>query len=272
MKFAFGGIDFLFLWLIPAALLCFVLLRARRSSRIELLLRFLTITAILIAILQPYIEHRSDFSKALLLLDISDSMDESTSRELLDRVRNMRSQGLEIDILPFAASRADSPVPDDASTYRKLRETWSSLNIGNTNLEAALQSEGSVTGLNVLLLSDANETQGNVRNLFPLLEEGRVHVFPVMPASSIRTEEHTHLAQLTAPLVAPLNRSADIRATLVNPAASDEGGTLTIQHDNKVISSSYVEVPAGKSMVVNALSDPSKEGIKEVTALFRPDS
>lgn len=272
MKFAYGGIDFLLLWLIPAALLAFVLLRARRASRVGLLIRFLTITVILIAILQPYIEHRSEFSKALLLLDISDSMDEAVSQELLERVRSMREQGLEINILPFAGSTADAPVPDDSASYRKLREKWSSLNIGETNLEDALRSQASISGLNALLISDGFETLGNIRNLFPELREESVHVFPVMPASSVRSEEHAHVAQLSAPLIAPLNKSAEIRATLINPADSDEGGTLVIQHDNQVISSSFIQVPAGRSVVVNAQSDPSKEGIKEVTATFRPNS
>ncbi len=272
MKFAYGGIDFLLLWLIPAAMLAFVLLRARRASRAELLIRFLTISAILIAILQPYVEHREEFSKALLLLDISDSMDDAVSQELLNRVRSMSGQGLEVNILPFAGTAADLPVADDLSPYRKLKERYSSLNIGKTNVEQALRNRASVSGLNALLISDGFETLGNARNLFAELRAGSIHVFPVTPASTVRSEEHAHVAQLTAPLIAPLNKSAEIRATLVNPADSDEGGTLVVHHENQVILSSFITVPAGRSVVVNARSDPSKEGIKEITATFRPDS
>ena len=271
MKFAFGGLDFLLLWFIPAVLLFFLLLRAKRASRLELLLRFLTITSVIIAILQPYTEKRTEYSRALLLLDVSDSMDDSSAEDLLRRVREFESRGLELDILPFAAAAGQGYFEDsEALPFRRIRERSSALNIGETNVEEALRSNALVSGINVLMLSDGNETRGNVRSALSDIRNRGLHIFPLLPADSRRSEEHTGIAQLSAPLIAPLNQSAEIRATLSNPSRLKEAGSLTVEHDGKTVLLANVELQPGAETVYTALSDPSKEGIREVTATFRP--
>lgn len=271
MSLDHGSIEALLLWLIPAALVVFVFIRVRGTAKLEILLRFLTLSLLFVAMLGPFVEKRIEFSRAAVLLDISDSMDEGAVQLLLRRIEQFQRQGLELDIFPFSYETRSQALPASGlGSYKSIRESGFDLNIGQTNLEKALLSPRLTPGMNVLLISDGNETKGNIRREVEKLRSTGIHIFPLAPEEERQSERHTNIAQIAAPLVAPVSRSAEIRVTLANPSASREIGSLVIEHDAQTIFDSRVEVDPGSENVYTALSDPSKEGIKEVTATFRP--
>ncbi|MDZ4786740.1 MAG: glutamine amidotransferase [bacterium] len=239
-------------------------------QKTQVILRFLAILSLCLVILNPYLEKTSTKFRATLLLDISDSMNQSVSDELLNQVRNISGSDLELSLYPFAGK--SSVVASDFSTVsntRKLKETWSSLNIGETNLEEAVSKAASLDPENILLISDAFETKGNVEQISSLLK-GKKKIFPLIPNVDTDLTSAFEISKLHAPLVAPSEKSVEIRASIKNDTKSIQSGLLEIKHGSKVIQKRTISVNAGGEFLIKAESDRFKEGTQEVVATFTP--
>lgn len=236
-------------------------------------LRAFALVLLGLACARPYFESRRESGAGLLLVDISDSMNAPVAQQLLDRAEALSSSTIPFDILPFSSRSAG--VPDalrKGAAFRKLQESWSKLDIGGTNLESGLEAALQQPPQSVILISDGRETQGDARRLVGAFRALGSRVYPLVPEESgLRDTEAFVVSKLYAPLVAPVQKSVEVRATIKNDSSVDRTGTLEIRHGDKVLSTRKVSVPAGQEAVEIAESDPSAEGIKEITATLTPD-
>jgi len=244
----------------------------QRFAWIESTLRILTLCSISLALAGPYFEHSIDRARALVLVDVSDSMDEAISDSLIDRLREFQTGGVNLDVIPFAKQTASVLTPlSDISSFRNLKTSWSRLDIGTTNIEQALTSVAERGSGGVLLISDGYETQGASSHSAPILSQGGIKIFPLAPKNSQNAKTEFTISNLHAPMVAPAQKSVDVRVSIKNSSNHETAGTIEIKHDGKVILTKHIEVGAEAESLIVAQSDPSAEGIKEITATLKPD-
>ncbi len=240
-------------------------------SRAELFFRSLALLALGVALATPQCEKSDKSSRLAVLLDISDSMDSEQSSRLYSRAETLaRSIGVEIDSYPFANKPAE--VPALTSSVRIAKTAWGKLDVGATDIERAVESIGfgvSEGSLPVILISDGWETKGNVLRLISE-QAGRVRVFPLMPSEAQQRPTVFKISSLDAPLIAAAEKSVKIRASVHNSTDAVQQGVLEITHAGRSIYREEVRVEAGKEFLVVAESDPSQEGIKEITATLTP--
>ncbi|MBX7144266.1 MAG: VWA domain-containing protein [Oligoflexia bacterium] len=237
-------------------------------------LRAFALMLLALACARPYTESRRESGSALLLMDISDSMEAPIAQLLLDRARQLESSNVPLDVMPFSAKAASAPVRlKSGQTFRQLQDSWNKLDIGATNLESGIEAALQQPPQSVILISDGRETRGDARRLVGALRSLGSRVYPLVPDDiSAQHTDAFKVAKLYAPLVAPAQKSVEIRTTLKNAAETSLSGTLEIVHAGKVIASRAVTVPAGQEIVEVAESDPSAEGVQEITATLKPDN
>ncbi len=261
----------------------FVYLRAKKAglpipSRIESLLRLSVAVALSLAAAQPSRLSIDRKASVQALVDISDSIEPEQGNRLYQQLIKLAHEaGLDLEIIPFAKQSASSSVEgaNIPSSYQKLRQASEKLNIGGTNLEHALDgivasetlSQG---GRGVLLLSDGWETEGDASALKQSLGTNGVRLFPLVPPDPQKPTQSFRISNLFAPLLAPAQKSVDVRVSIENTSAQAQRGKLEITHDKKVIYTQEVAVDPGKEIVVTTPSDPSAEGIKEISARLTP--
>lgn len=259
-----SGYIYLLIAVAVAALVFF----SSKISKIELAMRSFLLLVLAIALLEPYLLVSEKVTSATLLLDISDSMDEAVGDKLLDTVKVYEAAGVSIQVAPFASQVADKT--EDLGDFSKHRESWESLDIGSTNLEAALAVHGT-SSANVLLLSDGNETSGSAQELVRQRANSSAKIFPIIPKVEVAIEGAFRISSLEAPLIAPAKKSVEIRTSLMNSTTEKQSGLLTVVHDEKEVYRERVSVEPGRELVVVSNSDPSSEGIKKVQAHIKPD-
>ncbi len=230
--------------------------------------RMATLAFVCLAIANPYYETTHETSNATVLVDISESMDEAIAERLLKSIRRFSDAGVHVDYIPFARESGRTPVSD--AMFKSLKNAWFKLDVGQTDLEKALRAVMTQPAGSVLLVSDGFETTGNARKSLDALKERGFHLFPLVDETPITTRGFT-VSNLYAPLIAPTQKSVDIRVSLANATATIQPGTLEITHDGKVVLARPVTVKPGEEFLAIAESDPSKEGIREITATLRPN-
>ena len=271
MNFASGNIQELSIALFVALVVIAAAVLKQRTSLIGAVLKFLLFSCLIIAWFQPYREIKRETSNAILLLDVSESMDESTADSLLSKLSALKSSGLEILVSPFAAMAASQTLPlEDGMSFRRIKQRNADLNIGETSLEEPFRNLLNSGDGAVFLLSDGQQTKGNVESMLGDLRAAGIKIFPLVPDKEYRELSHLHISQLYAPLIAPLNHSVDIRVSLNNPSSETESGIIEVFHDTQKVLSQQVSLGSGSEALIVASSDPSKEGIREVTAIYHP--
>jgi Ca-activated chloride channel family protein len=250
--------------------------RRGRPGRIFSLSNFLragTVALLILSLINPQLENKKSSSKAYVLLDISDSNDEAKMQEELDRVLPLEAAGVNLNFIPFSGkTEAGTVSSSSASNYRSTKLAWSRLNIGESNIEAAFRSmEGSETG-SIILLSDGFQTKGDIASALPELKQAGFKVFPFVSNESLVQKEALAISNLHAPLIARKGKSVGIKVSIENSTTSSQTGKLELKHGDKTLFSKSVTISAGREEVFESQSDPSEDGIKEITAIFRPDN
>lgn len=257
-------------WLVPLAIaLLFLDLLLFRNVRNAL--RAMVVIALLAATFGPAWSERRSGSSALVLLDISDSINEESAEKLLAQANAASSSLEQLHILPFAGRSAAYRLErNDGTDFRRLRAAWSSLDIGQSNLEMGLAQAAAYEPANVLLVSDGFETAGDARRSLAQLNASGSALFAFVPPGSSALAEGFRIEKLNAPLIAAAEKSVDIRVTVSNKTNQPQRGRLEVKHEQRSVLSQEVELPANSEQVFVAQSDPSKEGIKQVTATLTP--
>ncbi len=239
-------------------------------------LRFLAIGIILGALSSPYWQESQTKNVVPLFLDISESMDPVVAQELLSKAEKLgRDAKLDIEITPFSKTSAPYSTTAQGGQFHGLRRSWEKLDLGGSNLERALQDLADHAGgdeVRALLISDGFETEGDAASILPSLSAKGVKLFPLTPKDPRGLQARFKISNLYAPLLAPAQKSVEIRTTIQNTTNELQSGVLHLTHDSKTIFKEDVRVEPGAEVVVTAPSDPSQEGIKEITATLTPSS
>jgi uncharacterized membrane protein len=258
------------IFIAAAAILVFIVARLYLKTPVRLaLMRLLAVLLLALALPGPHFEWSQPSSEAIVVTDVSDSFSEPLAESALSRVRAYDGDDLKLSYLPFAAKPA--PFKDTShSDYGGMKRAWSSLNVGETNLEGAIYKAIQTGTKNIILVSDGWETRGSAEQLLPTLKQRGIKIFPVVDERGARSQTLLELTRLTAPMVAPAEKSVDIRATIRNDYESPQNGLLELVHGGKVVQKKIVKLDPGQESVIVGKSDPSKEGIQEVKAIFTP--
>lgn len=115
-----------------------------------------------------------------------------------------------------------------------------------TNLSAAFEAARRLLPDNrerkLVLLSDGNETRGNVASLLPVLRGGNTPVYPLIPP---REQQHaTGVAQLIVPKFAPAHTMVPVRALLLHHQSAAPA-TLRLWINDVMYESRTVELQPG---------------------------
>lgn len=243
--------------------------RGGRGALLSALLKLLALACLAIALGEPYAEEEELENRLRLAVDVSDSMNEAVADQLIGKAWDLRRGGGSIELRPFARSAApESVAAQDPPGYSRLKSEWGTLDIGATSLEEALRKESAAGTASLLLVSDGNETLGDARSL--IASSPGTKIFPLVPPDLAAGPGRFEISRIHAPLIAPAKRSVDIRVSLINTTDTIQKGELEIEHDDRSISKTRVELAPGQESVVVAQSDPSKEGIKEIRATLEP--
>ena len=248
----------------------FIAFRTDRPRPLYATLQILTLISLCIPLFSPTWVSQREEHFLPLLVDISESFDRDIADSLLSKIRSLAaSSGTTLTIVPFSGESLDAGE-DRKQSYHDLRSSHEKLDIGHTNLERAISGALSENG-QILLLSDGWENIGNVSSLIPVLKGNGAKIYPFIPTQILPEGERFKITSLQAPLLAPSGKSVDIRISLLNSTGHPQKGKLTVTHDKKEVSTSDVVLDPQKELLVIAQSDPSQEGIKEITATLTPE-
>ncbi len=279
MKFAAPEMQSLILIILSASLILILIqwIKGRKKAQrkfkdyLEVMLKISALIAISMAALGPYIEEISEKTRATMLIDISESMNESRANQMVDNAKALINSNVDVRIYPFAGKPSPLALyPDEDISIHNLKNSWASLNVGETNIEEALSKVSSLDAENALLISDGYETKGRAENILSVLQQKGVKIFPFAPNEQDETKNIFEVIKLHAPLIAPSEKSVEIRATILNSTQKQQSGIIEIKHDGRTVQKKMISVEAGTESLIKAESDPSKEGIKEVQAIFTP--
>ncbi len=243
-----------------------------KSFKKSLIFALKVLACLLIAasVFNPVYERFKSFSDAILLLDVSGSIDSGVAQDLLTRARELESQGIGIKMLPFAKKSLGLPLAlPGSSSYQEIRGSFGALDTGGTDLEAALQTLKGYQNAKVLLISDGFSTQGDETRALSELATGAVSMFPLTKEVPTNFGEFS-IVDLNLPLLAAAQKSVDIRVTVRNTTKRSQAGTLQVKHSNKIVYQREIQLAAGSEQQFLAKSDPTKEGIGEVQATLTP--
>lgn len=258
-------------WSFVLAVLAFALLFPGASSRrLPFLFRGIAIALLLLALLSPHITTTSYRSTAKLLLDVSESVEPAVADRLLAELKKYQSDALQIAVIPFAGSASDSARSLGSTDYDDYRRQYEKLNIGSSNLESAISSISANDS--VLLLSDGYETIGSIKARLADNPELMPKIYPLIPKENREADGTFRITKLHAPLVAPAQKSVDIRVSVSNTTSQTQRGKLTVKHNEKTVLEQEVAVEPGREELIIALSDPSVEGIKKIVASLQPQT
>jgi uncharacterized membrane protein len=242
------------------------------SVLLRIFLRSIAVLCILLAASGIYREDTKENSQAYILLDISESMDVDQADRLLQSARDLENESLSIELLPFSGSTTGVSTPlSEVRSFRSFQQNWSRLDLGKSNLESGLRGVLSRGGSSVVLITDGWETGGDVERLGPALRGSGAKIFPLIPGEQESLETRFQISYLHSPLIAPAQKSVEVRTSLQNTTDRERVGQLHLTHDGKTILKEAVRVPPGEELLVLAESDPSTEGIKEIVATLTPE-
>lgn len=244
--------------------------KAQKYTSLRFILRTLSVIALIIAAAEPFYEKHTETSDVLALVDISDSLDEGVADSLLRELSKFERDGAELKLIPFSGNAAPVPLAyDDVGSYRSLKQAWSKLDIGKTDLENALGQAISENSGSLLLISDGYETKGDFRAVLGQLKQSAMKLYPLVPADAASSSKFS-ISRLHAPLVAAAEKSVEIRVAVKNSSTDEREGILEVKHEGKSLYKEKVSIAAQSEKLFVVNSDPSKEGIKEVTATLTP--
>ena len=247
-------------------------LRARGLRTIEsltiALLRLLVLSSIIVATAGPFLTTERGVEGLATLVDISSSISPQQGEELLEKARALSQEfGIPLTVIPFGGSVSSSWQESwqgpATQSYLELRSGWERLDIGATDLGAALRSLGDRSPSVALLLSDGYETAGNAASALSTLTTTKI--FP-LTALGESEDSSLQISQLSVPLTVQAQKSAEIRVALTNSALTAQRGELQVLHGDSVVFSNGVEIKPGEDLLVTTESDSKLEGLHSVTA------
>lgn len=234
------------------------------------ILRGLAIALLALAYIDPPLSLFPQKETIPVLLDVSDSMAPDAVDQLIQKIKNSPI-GPQAHIIPFAGKEASFSTPIDSfSDFKSFQSSWTKLDIGSSNIEGGLTRL--LEGGNAILISDGYEHGGDLAQALPALRAASAKIFPLIPEQSFGEQAAFKIAQLDAPLTAPLNTSVPIRVNLQNTTGAAQSGILRVTEGGKELFKQKITVEGGNEQVVSVPSDGTLTGVQEITAVLTPDT
>jgi len=201
-------------------------------------------------------------------VDLSASVDEGVGTQLIEKLNAFRDAGIDLTLFPFGGEVSSAGVVSSES-YAALRRGWGRVDQGNTDLGRAIQ-RAVAGGEPALFTTDGWPTQGAIDAPLQAATGQGVKIYPLVLDNSVSIKGAFRIVQLSSPLVAPAQKSVDIRVAIENTTDQPQTGILKVLHDSKVVLEKRIDVAARQEQLQIATSDPAAEGIKEITATLTP--
>jgi Ca-activated chloride channel family protein len=257
-----------YLWLLILALL--IILISFNKSILPYSRRILRLQSILFALLivmlaNPLIESSKQVSQAVILVDLSDSVDQAEARTLYQKAQALLSDGEQTPVIVFAGT---SKSAASNSSYESLLNLKSEIQTNSSDLEKAIRSASNLSQ-NIILISDAYQNRGNLFDALPDIES---RIFPLIPKVSKEHEgKGMQILSLENPLIVDADKSSEIRAGIFNDSNSSSTAEITIFDGDKEIQKRKVTLAAKKGLSLTALSDSEQSGIRTIRAVLKID-
>jgi uncharacterized membrane protein len=171
-----------------------------------------------------------------------------------------------VELLLFAGRtlRHEGPLSGFDPSQSRHGSAW--LDEGKTNIESALrQLKSSAYAPSALLLTDGLETQGSALRGAALAAAQSIKVFPLVEAGADEAPE-LEITQISAPLVTTIERRAEVSLSLRNEFPQSKSARLKVTQGTKEIDSREVVLEGSQELRLRIPTDPSIEGLNEVTA------
>ncbi len=226
-----------------------VWLWGRSIRHVGLVVKGLSLIAIVIALAEPTTTLPQTRTGAVVLVDTSDSI----TREDLNRASSLilemqrHKHGNWMKVVPFASQTRQLSPQDLAAGFRLVNAANESGN--STNIEAALTSSMSAIPSGyiprLVLLSDGNENEGSTARAIAELE--RLHV-PVdtIPLAG-RQNTGFRLESLSMPGESYAGEQIPIDLTIDSP--QDTHGSISMSADGKDLGSNPVDLKSGANLI-----------------------
>ncbi|MCB0336073.1 MAG: VWA domain-containing protein, partial [Bdellovibrionales bacterium] len=263
--------DPLLLAALVAGLCVICVVVSLRRTRTALLSKFLYATSLMLCLAtlvlivgQPFILNWSGVSKALFLIDVSDSMPEASAEELFQKAKTIAATFDSIELIPFAGQIGPKPYTDFPSSYRSLKANANELDIGNTDLAHAFQGQGLVAADKVVLLSDGWETKGDI---LALLKErpSEYKIFPLVASQEQNRDAPISILQIDAPQMQASGSKAAVRVVIDHETNYQAPLKVELKRGETVLSSHDYRPGTGASKRFSLETDELQEGPQELT-------
>lgn len=261
------------LWTLIVLVLLFALSSWRTRSivhnKLLLLLRSSAIVLLVAAWCGPYLPIPGAAARKLLLVDLSESMNQKQGQELLDRAREFVDS--DTRVFAFASElREFRKLPTDFANWQ---QSFSAEERSVTSLEAALGELGRSTAANseVLLISDANETKGNAISTISQLAQ-RVRIYPLISDRPPEQQESFKPVLISAPQLVPAGSKTKISVSVENTSRNNQQASLGLIINGQPLENQQIELAGETTKVFELESDQIKEGINEVRVVLDPDN
>lgn len=233
-------------------------------------LRILLLLLLTGALCKPYIEQPGNQALIPIYTDISDSLDESLAQQALARAVDMHSVNSVSRVVPFADDTQEISLRMQNPRYTKLKDDNNRLNIGRSNLEAALKHALQNNEKQVLLVSDGYETSGSISTVIPLLQQNGMRIYPVIPEQFEAGEKSIRITDIQAPLIAKKQQNIQAGISIRNSLTNDTAGSLEVTVDGESIYTENIKIRGAEETRVLVPLQMLGEGIKEVITTFTP--
>lgn len=206
----------------------------------------------------PQIYKSTANSSAVALIDVSDSMDESTAEHLLSRLEILLSSVKDLYIYPFAGKTSNQPLTTFPKSYRELKNEFQNLDFGNSDLSQAWYQAVKHGNVDTFLISDGWENSGSIAGVIGA-SEGRI--FPLLPLASENTiDQKLALAQVQAQNIVDAGQVTNIYSTIRNQSDTKEKFRLVLLNGEEVISQETLSLAPNSEQAFPLKSNPIKEG------------
>ena len=242
----------------------------RKLSFPLLLIRLLIFITLILIIASPYVLDSETTKEIPLLVDISESMDQINASQILDKYKYI-DPSITLSLIPFAG-KTGIPV-HFIEDYKSFKNSWSSLDIGKTNIYDAISSLSENGNNQALLLTDGHINTGkDMSKVIELAKNKKIKIYPIFDDQKIVPDYNFSLTALSMPMIAPSESPVEINATIKNNTESEESGILIFTQDNKIIEKKNVTIQPNFEKVISSKSLISKGGVYEINATFEPQN
>lgn len=215
------------------------------------------------SLLNPTITDATKHRTLHALVDISDSMDVSTSDNLLSKLKTYAPESL------LAFGKGVSAAFTNITTLAKIRDSNPGVLTNRSELMKALEVS---TGAPLLLISDGWMSGSREEELLSLVKARGTPIFPLIPENIQNADTPAlTISNLNIPFQAPAKTSVAIRTAVRNTTEKPQQGTLTIRDGGKPVLERSVTIPPNEDMPFSAQSGSDFEGLHKVEVVFKPD-